>query len=233
MLHSGLDQTMTFDARDPALLWDMLESAKHFHLIKGPVTAERLTSDMRVEAVVVLSIEKLGSAAEKVSEFLKVAHPEIPWSELARQVEGVQDYRAIDYERVARFASEYGPKLADLIGPLVPPEPTDVDAPESMERPTPPQGLAFDVIESFCRRNHIARLWLFGSAARGDFRPESDVDILVEFEEGHTPGLGHFTMQQELAELAGRPVDLLTVNSLQNPFRRKEILGGRRLLYAA
>ena len=68
-------------------------------------------------------------------------------------------------------------------------------------------------IAAFCRRNHIRRLAFFGSVVRDDFRPDSDVDVLVEFETGHTPGLAFFSMQDELSELLGRVVDLNTPNS--------------------
>ncbi len=74
-------------------------------------------------------------------------------------------------------------------------------------------------IEAFCRRHHIRRLALFGSAARGQARPDSDLDVLVEFEPDHVPGLAFFTMQNELSELLGRPVDLNTPNFLGETFR--------------
>ena len=61
-----------------------------------------------------------------------------------------------------------------------------------------------DKIAEFCRNNHIRRLALFGSVLRDDFTPNSDVDILVEFEVGHTPGLAFFTMQRELSKILGR-----------------------------
>jgi predicted nucleotidyltransferase len=76
-----------------------------------------------------------------------------------------------------------------------------------------------DVIATFCTRHHIRRLALFGSVLRDDFRPDSDLDILVEFEEGHTPGLAFFGMQQELSELLGRNVDLNTPGFLSRYFR--------------
>lgn len=88
-------------------------------------------------------------------------------------------------------------------------------------------------IAEFCRRHHIRKLWLFGSVLREDFGPNSDVDVLVEFEEDKTPGLAFFDVQQKLAELIGRPVDLSTETSLRNPFLRHQILGTRRLVYAA
>ena len=74
-------------------------------------------------------------------------------------------------------------------------------------------------IAEFCVRHHIRRLALFGSVLREDFGPGSDLDILVEFEAGHTPGLAFFAIQQELSELLGRPVDLNTPGFLSRYFR--------------
>jgi predicted nucleotidyltransferase len=65
-------------------------------------------------------------------------------------------------------------------------------------------------LEEFCKKHHIRKLAFFGSVLREDFKPESDVDVLVEFEEGKTPGLAFFGMEQELAEIFERDVDLLT-----------------------
>lgn len=66
-------------------------------------------------------------------------------------------------------------------------------------------------VEAFCRRHHIRRLALFGSVVRDDFRPDSDVDVLVEFEPEHVPGfIGFAGMEIELSRLMGRQVDLLT-----------------------
>jgi hypothetical protein len=74
-------------------------------------------------------------------------------------------------------------------------------------------------LASFCRRHHIRRLSLFGSALRGDFGPESDVDVLVEFEPGARTGLRFFGIEQELSELIGRRVDLNTTAFLSPDFR--------------
>ena len=78
-----------------------------------------------------------------------------------------------------------------------------------------------DKITDFCRRNHIRRLAVFGSALRDDFRPDSDLDILVEFEAGHVPGLAFFTMENELTQLLGRKVDLNTPQFLSRHFRQQ------------
>jgi hypothetical protein len=74
-------------------------------------------------------------------------------------------------------------------------------------------------IAEFCRRNHIRKLSLFGSVLREDFRPESDVDVLVEFEPGKTPGLAFVSIEAELSRLLGRRVDLHTPNSLSRHIR--------------
>lgn len=87
-------------------------------------------------------------------------------------------------------------------------------------------------IAAFCRKHHIRRLALFGSVLRDDFRPESDVDVLVEFEPGHTPGLKFFTIQDELSELLGRQVDLNTAQDLSRYFR-DEVLREAEDVYVA
>lgn len=78
-----------------------------------------------------------------------------------------------------------------------------------------------DKIADFCRRHHIRQLAIFGSALRDDFTPDSDVDVLVDFQKGLEPGFAFFGMQDELAELLGRKVDLHTPNFLSRYFRDK------------
>ena len=80
-----------------------------------------------------------------------------------------------------------------------------------------------DKVADFCRRCHIRRLAVFGSALRDDFTPDSDVDMLVEFEEGHTPGFAFFGMQDELSDMLGRKVELSTPKFLSRYFRDKVI----------
>ena len=89
-----------------------------------------------------------------------------------------------------------------------------------------------DKIVAFCRKHHIRRLALFGSVIRDDFRPESDVDVLVEFEPGKTPGFAFFTMEDELSDILGRKVDLNTPRSLSKYFR-DEVLDEAEVLYDA
>lgn len=84
-----------------------------------------------------------------------------------------------------------------------------------------PLEIPLDEIAAFCRRHHIRQLALFGSVLREDFSPDSDVDILVEFEPDHIPGLAFFTIQEELSHILGRPVDLNTPQFLSRYFREK------------
>lgn len=74
-------------------------------------------------------------------------------------------------------------------------------------------------VAEFCRKHHIRRLSLFGSVLRDDFGPDSDVDVLVEFEPEHVPGLAFFAMEEELSEILGRKVDLNTPKFLDPAFR--------------
>ena len=92
--------------------------------------------------------------------------------------------------------------------------------------------LPSDKIAEFCRRNHIRRLSLFGSILREDFGPRSDVDVLVEFEPGRTPGLAFFRIQNELSKILGSRVDLNTSRCLSRYFR-DQVLAEAELQYVA
>ena len=78
----------------------------------------------------------------------------------------------------------------------------------------------FDQIADFCQRHHILRLAYFGSAIRQALWPDSDVDVLVEFAPGHTPGLAFFAMQDELSQILGHPVDLNIAHFISPYFRQ-------------
>ncbi|MBI2908056.1 MAG: nucleotidyltransferase domain-containing protein [Chloroflexi bacterium] len=86
-------------------------------------------------------------------------------------------------------------------------------------------------LAEFCRRHHITKLAFFGSVLRGDFRPDSDIDVLVEFEGGHVPGFAIVDMESELAESLGRKVDLRTAGDLGRHFR-DDVLRDSELEYA-
>lgn len=90
-----------------------------------------------------------------------------------------------------------------------------------------------EALADFCRRNHIRRLSLFGSVLREDFGPDSDIDVLVEFEPGARVGFfALMQMEMELSELFGRKVDLNTPGFLSNYFR-DQVLAEAEVQYAA
>ena len=94
-------------------------------------------------------------------------------------------------------------------------------------------GVAQRDLKAFCRKRGIAKLSFFGSVTREDFRPDSDVDVKVEFEPGRVPGLGIVDVRDDLAQLFGRPVDLLTSPVISNPIRRRSIERDLTVAYAA
>jgi predicted nucleotidyltransferase len=84
----------------------------------------------------------------------------------------------------------------------------------------------------FCKKYHIRKLSLFGSVLHGNFRPDSDVDLLVEFDPRHIPGfLKLALMEQELSEVIGKKVDLRTPHELSKYFR-DEVLSEAEVQYA-
>ena len=76
-------------------------------------------------------------------------------------------------------------------------------------------------IADICRRYHIRRLALFGSVLRNQLRSDSDLDVLVEFDEHHTPGFAFFDVEAELSQILGRKVDLNTPQFLSPHFRQE------------
>lgn len=89
-----------------------------------------------------------------------------------------------------------------------------------------------EAVAEFCRRHNIRKLSFFGSVIRDDFTDKSDVDVLVEFEPGKTPGLAYFALGDELAKIIGRRVDLNTAEELSR-YYRDEVLREAQTVYAA
>ncbi len=92
--------------------------------------------------------------------------------------------------------------------------------------------IPMDRIDAFCRKWKVRELSLFGSVLREDFRPDSDVDVLVSFEKDAPWSLYDVVdMEDELRGLFGRDVDFVMKEGLRNPFRRREILSTRQVVY--
>lgn len=108
---------------------------------------------------------------------------------------------------------------------------------EGAERIHPHVEASAEDVVAFCRRWEVVEMSFFGSVLRDDFRPDSDVDVLIRFGGEPTPGLfGLVRMEDELAGLFGRPVDLLTRDAIENSrnyIRRRAILDSLQVVYAA
>lgn len=87
-----------------------------------------------------------------------------------------------------------------------------------------------EIITTCCHKHHIRRLALFGSVLHEDFGPDSDLDVLVEFETGHVPGLAFFAMEIELSELLGHKVHLNTPGFV-SPHFRDQVLAEAEVQY--
>lgn len=97
-----------------------------------------------------------------------------------------------------------------------------------------PIEISADRLASFCKRWQVRELALFGSVVRGDFSPESDVDVLVTFAEDAPWSLWDWgDMMAELKAIVGREVDLVEKDAVRNPYRREAILREHRVIYAA
>lgn len=88
------------------------------------------------------------------------------------------------------------------------------------------------LLAELCQKYGIAELSVFGSVARGDVRPDSDVDLLYVRLPGNDLGMSYFALQEDLEKLFGRPVDLVPKDGLHRVIR-DEVLGDAQVLYAA
>ena len=84
----------------------------------------------------------------------------------------------------------------------------------------------------YCRNHYIRKMSLFGSVLRDDYKPESDIDILVEFEPEHTPGFSFFDIQEDLSKIFGKVVDLHTPQDL-SPYFIDQVLQQCKVIYDA
>jgi predicted nucleotidyltransferase len=138
----------------------------------------------------------------------------------------------IDGDLYGFLVGEGAPHLASIVPfalhDTLPPGFADI-----MEHMSPHISIDRDAVSAFCQRHHIRRLALFGSVLRDDFGPDSDVDVLVEFQAGHVPGFNFVSIEREFSGLLhGRRVDMLTPKFL-NPRIRDQVLSSAEPLYVA
>ena len=115
------------EERDPAHLWDMLESARAVLRFTKGVSAEHFATDRLLQRAVEREIEIIGEAASRISEALRAAHPEIPWRTIVGQRNVlIHDYGDVDHERVWLVVTEHLPRLIaglEAFAPKPPPDP--------------------------------------------------------------------------------------------------------------
>lgn len=178
-------------------------------------------------------VTAVGDMARRVSSEARARHPAIAWDTLVREADSVRaEYDRVNVDGLRATVRATYPSLAERLEDAL-----EVEGRRYCPQPsTRANGVAIAVprqrVAELCRRYHVRRLALFGSVLREDFAPSSDVDVLVEFEPGHTPGLRFFRLQEDLASVLGRPVDLLTRNSL-SPYMRERVLAQAEDVFVA
>jgi predicted nucleotidyltransferase len=189
---------------------------------------------MDIGPVLVAARRSLGMTQTALGTHVGVSQPQVARWEAT-------GYRGVSLERVSAVVGALGVNVEAADLPLAAEEPAvyrgtppgaDAEAARALAR----SGVAPAAVAAFARSHRIERLDLFGSVLRSDFGPESDVDVLVTYEQGGTPSLlGMADHETELGAIFRRSVDLVSRRGIEqshNPVRRREILTGSRTLYA-
>lgn len=185
----------------------------------------------------VQAVQSVGFAAGHVSPAVQDRHRNIPWAALAQDSDSLlRGYDHVDAEALRRRVAAEFPDLLQRLEAarrIEAAQPRGVaSAPVTDAEVAKRLRISRDVLEQFCREHGIRRLSVFGSIVRNDFQPGSDVDVIVEFEPGRTPGLGFLSIQDGLTDLVGRRVDLLTPGSM-GPALRERVEDQARDMYVA
>ncbi len=217
------------------------------------LSREGFDADDNLRIAVLHLVQEIGEAASRVSLEFRQSHPDVPWSDVVGMRHRiVHDYFEIEYGIVWKVATEHLPALAAELARLAPPlepevrdravpwgaEPDRVNSNEfGRMLPEPAITLPMEQLGELCRKWKVTELALFGSVLRDDFRPDSDIDILVRFEPNDGWSLWDIgDLRDELSRLVGREVDLVEKEAVEqspNPFRRSHILQNQRVVYSA
>ncbi len=217
---------------DRVTLRQMLEYAQRALLLgtadETAVPERRVLADLALQQIVSM----LGDAAQRVSLQSRSRALGIDWEALTEHGERLRrDYGNVDVSALREHVRKRVPSLIDALSAAL----NDAEAAGPASRPlrvgsrieAPKEKIA-----ELCRKHRIRRLAFFGSVLRQDFSPESDIDVLVEFEPGQTPGLAFYALEEELSDLLGRHADLKTPNDL-SPYFRDQVLAEAESLFVA
>lgn len=220
-------------ADDYTRLHSMLDAVREaLHFVEHR-TRQDLNTDRMLKAALVNTLKTIGEAAASITRSCQEQNSTIPWQQLVNVYERLRaDYMQVDLDWVWDTVTEDLPALIAPLEHLVR-QKEQIDSIPA-EHGIRPDNIAvpYDQLAAFCRRHHIGKLALFGSALRDDFHADSDIDVLVEFESGYPVGLLEMAaMEAELSALFGRQVDLRTPGELSRYFRQK-VLDTAQVLYA-
>ena len=216
--------------------------ARALAMAAGRTHDEFVAEELRYVPVL-YNLQRMSEMAARTSESFRAEYNGVPWSEIAAVGEQVApELFADDPEATWRIATGL---LDDYVAALVAIVPSDLgqEAPDAetdtrsagdaAPRRVPRLSVPHDRLVELCRRYRVERLRFFGSVLRDDFGPESDVDVLVDFEAGVDIGMEFFDLQEELGELlGGREVDLVTAGLLDK-YVRDRVLRSAEDVYAA
>jgi predicted nucleotidyltransferase/uncharacterized protein with HEPN domain len=216
--------------RAASTVLDAVLAAREIVRDTGGLTQERFLANRLDRSAIAFLLLRLGEAASRLPAPVRDRFPDVDWARLERfrdpidgGADGIEGWDA---------ATRDVPRLAAGLAKLLDQALADINAggtpPVAAGRDRPAVALPPDALAAFCHRWRVIELALFGSALRDDFRPDSDVDVLVTFEEEANWGLFDLvTMQDDLGTILGRPVDLVerkAVEASPNWIRREEIL---------
>ena len=212
----------------------MLDYARRAQSLVAGRSRQDIETDEVLNLALARLLEIIGEAATRVPSEKQAEFAEIPWSDIVgvrnRLVHG---YDLIELDIVWLTATNGLPPLVRALEDILGHGAIGVVTEKCLmgqARIDIPQA----AIAEFCRWHHIRKLSLFGSVIRDDFRPESDIDILVEFDRDHIPGfIGLAGMEIELSHvLAGRKVDMNTPGGISR-YYRDEVMAEAEVLYDA
>lgn len=209
----------------------------------GGSSLEEFAADRTGPHVVAYHFMRLAERPLKASEAFREAHPEIPWQDLAGIRDRVEDeHFHADPAEMWCIVTEEFPALLDALEALLPAD--DVwryrkdDArdeelvwPETEPDAVPRVSIPMEALTEICRRYDVRRLRVCGSVLRDDFRPDSDIDMMVEFGPNAPKGWGVLRLDEELSELFGRKADVMHGKPIR--YIREQMLAEAKTIYVA
>jgi len=201
-----------------------------------------MTDELRIGAAA-LHFVRLAERPLKTSAAFRAAHPEIPWDALAAIRDRVEPEQFREDPAVIwEIATRELPEIADALESLLPPDQLwryraddrDVEHQTDWPGPEPESPLRVtipgDALDEICRRYDVTRIRVFGSVLRDDFRPDSDIDMMVDFGPDAPGGWDRFHLDVELEELLGHKVDVIDGEPIR--YIREQVLAEARTIYA-